>query len=409
MSIESILQDVPLFSPVPAASLEALVEAGQVVTYPAGYVVCREGEEADTMYVILEGRLRVFKQDEKGNEVELAIRERGEFVGELALLDGEPRSATVVCLTSCRLFVLQRAAFMELLLNEEKPIMSYSFLTALVKRVRFASTRYFKEELAQRALQAEMEAQRHRAMAQLVAGVAHELNTPLGIVNTAVDMIQKRLESEQLAAPLRENQEAQAVLAAMKEAANLADRHIERAHHLVQHFKKVSVGDLAAVRETVDLPVLVRDGLELFRINARQSGLEINFDNQLAAGEATWQGYPGPLTQVLLNLLFNIERYAYPDGSGGVVEIELRADRRREPASFVLVVRDFGRGIEPAHLEQIFTPFFTTGRGKGGSGLGLAIVKNIVTDVLRGAIAVESEPGSGTTFAVTFPQVVEER
>ena len=137
----------------------------------------------------------------KGNEVELAIRERGEFVGELALLDGEPRSATVVCLTSCRLFVLQRAAFMELLLNEEKPIMSYSFLTALVKRVRFASTRYFREELAQRALQAEMEAQRHRAMAQLVAGVAHELNTPLGIVNTAVDMIQKRLESEQLAAP----------------------------------------------------------------------------------------------------------------------------------------------------------------------------------------------------------------
>ena len=112
---------------------------------------------------------------------------------------------------------------------------------------------------------------------------------------------------------------------------------------------------------------------------------------------------------VLLNLLFNIERYAYPDGSGGVVEIELRADRRREPASFVLVVRDFGRGIEPAHLEQIFTPFFTTGRGKGGSGLGLAIVKNIVTDVLRGAIAVESEPGSGTTFTVTFPQAVEER
>ena len=117
----------------------------------------------------------------------------------------------------------------------------------------------------------------------------------------------------------------------MKEAANLADRHIERAHHLVQHFKKVSVGDLAAVRETVDLPALVRDGLELFRINARQSGLEINFDNQLAAGEATWQGYTGPLTQVLLNLLFNIERYAYPDGYGGVVEIELRADRRREP------------------------------------------------------------------------------
>ncbi len=409
MSIESMLQDVPLFSLLPPASLAALVECGEVVTFEAGYVVCKEGEEADTMYVILDGRLRVFKEDERGHEVELAVRKEGEFVGEMALLDGEPRSATVVCLTPCRLFMLGRPAFMELLLGEETPVMSLSFLTALVKRVRFASTRYFEEELAQRTLQAEMEAQRHRAMAQMVAGVAHELGTPLGIVNTAVDMIQKRTESEKLAAPLRDNPDAQAILADMQEAARLAGRNIERAHHLVQHFKKVSVGELAAVQETVDLPALVLDALELFRINARQANLQITLHDELAEGERTWQGYPGHLTQVLTNLLFNVERYAYPEGVGGAIEIRLRADRQREPACFVLIVQDFGRGIAPEHLDQIFTPFFTTGRGKGGSGLGLAIVKNIVTDVLRGAIAVESQPGTGTTFTVTFPQVAGER
>jgi signal transduction histidine kinase len=285
--------------------------------------------------------------------------------------------------------------------------MSISFLTALVKRVRIASKRYFEEELAQRTLQAEMEAQRHRALAQMVAGVAHELNTPLGIVNTAVDMIEKRVQNEKLTAPLSDNKEAQAILAAMQEAAHLASRNIERAHHLVQHFKKISVNQLTVNRETAVLPLLIEDTLELFKINARQSNLEIKVHNHLPEGDAVWQGYPGPLTQVLTNLLFNIERYAYPNQAGGVIEIDLGVDKQREPGCFVLTVQDFGQGIAPDHLDQIFTPFFTTGRGKGGTGLGLAIVKNIVIDVLKGAISVESELNKGTTFTITFPQVVE--
>jgi signal transduction histidine kinase len=404
VSIESILQEVPLFSLLPPESLEALVGQGQVLSFVAGEVVCEEGEEAEAMYVILDGRLRIFKQDEAGNQVDLGERGRGEFFGEWALLDGEPRSATVACITPCQLFMLDRPLFLELLLDEQTQIMSFSFLSALVKRVRALSGQYFEEELTRRTLEAEMETQRHRALAQMVAGVAHELNTPLGIVNTAVDMIDKRVQNEKLAGPLSENKEAQAILADMKEAAHLARRNIERAHHLVQQFKKISVDQLAVVRETAVLPTLIEDALELFTINARQANLQINVHNHLSAGERIWQGYPGPLTQVLTNLLFNIERYAYPEGVGGVVEIELTADKD----CFVLVVRDFGRGIAPEHLSQIFTPFFTTGRGKGGTGLGLAIVKNIVTDVLKGTISVESEVGKGTTFRVTFPQVVEQ-
>jgi signal transduction histidine kinase len=236
----------------------------------------------------------------------------------------------------------------------------------------------------------------------MVAGVAHELNTPLGIVNTAVDMIEKRIQNEKLAAPLSENKEAQAILADMKEAAHLASRNIDRAHHLVQQFKKISVNQLTAERETVVLPTLVEDTLELFKLNARQANLEVQFHDQLPEGERVWQGYPGYLTQVLTNLLFNIERYAYPEGRGGVIEIVLRADKN----CFVLTVQDFGRGIASEHLDQIFTPFFTTGRSKGGTGLGLAIVKNIMIDLLKGAISVESELEKGTTFTMTFPQVI---
>ncbi len=407
MTVEAILQEVPLFNLLSADSLKELEKRGQFLDFEPGYIVCEEGEEADTMYVILDGRLRVYKRDESGNEVALSVRERGDFFGELALLDGEPRSATVACVTPCRLFMLDRPLFLELLLGDQTRSMSISFLTALVKRVRFASKRYFDEELAQRALQAEMEAQRHRALAQMVAGVAHELNTPLGIVNTAVDMIDKRVRSDKLAAAVGDDKEARAVLAAMQEATHLAGRNIERAHHLVQHFKKVSVNQLTLQREAVALPALVEDALELFKINARQARLDITIDNQIGEGQKVWQGYPGPLTQVLTNLLFNIERYAYPDGAGGAVEIGLAIDGEREPDCFVLTVRDFGRGIAADHLDQIFTPFFTTGRSKGGTGLGLAIVHNIVTDLLRGSIAVESELGRGTAFTITFPRVVE--
>jgi signal transduction histidine kinase len=251
-----------------------------------------------------------------------------------------------------------------------------------------------------------MEAVRHRSLAQMVAGVAHELNTPLGIVNTAVDMIARRVQNEKLALPLSHNKEAQAILADMQEAAHLASRNIDRAHKLVQNFKKISVNQLAAIRETVDLPALVEDILELFKINARQAKLKILVNDHLPEGNKSWVGYPGHLTQILTNLLFNIERYAYPNQVGGIIEIGLRLASEGKQDYFVLTVQDFGQGIAPEHLSQLFVPFFTTGRSQGGTGLGLAIVHNIVTSALKGTIAVESELNAGTTFTVTFPSVI---
>lgn len=109
---------------------------------------------------------------------------------------------------------------------------------------------------------------------------------------------------------------------------------------------------------------------------------------------------------MLTNLLFNIEKHAYPNQSGGTIEIGLRLNDERKSTNFVLTVQDFGRGIAPENLPQLFTPFFTTGRSKGGTGLGLAIVHNIVTEALKGSIVVESELDKGTKFVVTFPQIV---
>jgi signal transduction histidine kinase len=128
--------------------------------------------------------------------------------------------------------------------------------------------------------------------------------------------------------------------------------------------------------------------------------------NALPAGAGTWVGYRGYLTQVLLNLLTNAARYAYPGGAGGAVEIEIAAAGGGEEGAFAITVRDFGQGIAPEALPRVFEPFFTTGRGRGGSGLGMAIVHNVVTSALRGRVEVDAAPGRGTAVTVTVPQTV---
>ncbi len=406
MATETILKEVPMFSQLPAESLEELVKTGQTLLFEADQVVCWEGEKSDAMYVVLDGRIRVYKRDEKGNEVDIDALKAGDFFGEMALVDNETRSATVVCVTVCHLFMLDKDAFMNLLQNASTQGISFSVLSALVRRVRAISKKFFDEELSSRMMQAEMEAERHRSLAQMVAGVAHEVNTPLGIVNTAVDMIDKRIKNDKLTAPLSENKASQATLEEMQEATELALRNTDRAHKLVQNFKKISVSQLSATRETVNLSDLLLDILELFKINARRANFQIEVKDSLPANQKAWSGYPGHLTQVLTNLLFNVQKHAYPQQTDGKIEIGLRADGLREPAQFVLTVQDYGRGIDPENLPQVFAPFFTTARSQGGTGLGLAIVHNIMTDALKGNIAVESELNEGTMFTVTFPQII---
>src|SRR5262249_12639606 len=141
----------------------------------------------------------------------------------------------------------------------------------------------------------------------------------------------------------------------IREAIELMEANIGRAHKLVQDFKKLSVGQISDTKESLDLVELNEEIGGLFRINAREGKLKIEVRNELAEPAArAWMGYRGYLTQVLLNLLTNIERYAYPDGEGGRLEIELTVEEARMEALFVLTVRDFGRGIAPDDLPKVF-------------------------------------------------------
>lgn len=406
MSVVSILKQAPLFSHLPEEAFHDLVEMGKVVSLDADEIVCREGDEPDSLYVILSGQVRVYKQDRHGEELPLNTLGPADFFGEMGMLDNQPRSASVACITPCELFVLDKLALLDLLLSERTNTIIFPIFSALVSRMRETTEKYFEEELASQTLKAEMEIERHRSVTQMVAGVAHELNTPLGIVNTAVDSIAKRLNSDQVKEQFSHDPKLQSMLNILLEAADLATRNISRAHRLVENFKKISVNQLTDTLETLNLPKLVADIVDLFKLNARQAKLELQINTILPETQQTWVGYSGYLTQVVLNFLTNIERYAYPDGRGGQVEITLEAAQKRETPCFVVTVRDYGQGIAPENLSRVFDPFYTTGRGKGGTGLGMAIVHNLVTHALKGDIEIESEVGKGTTVRVIFPQTI---
>jgi signal transduction histidine kinase len=259
----------------------------------------------------------------------------------------------------------------------------------------------------ERLVREESELARHRSVAQMVAGVAHELNTPLGVVNTAASLIAQRLSAPAMTA-VGDTAEGRELVDDLSAACRLIERNITRAHKLVQDFKKVSVNQIADIRDRVVLVEVIEETAHLFRVTSRESPLEVVIINALPDARAEWTGYPGLLSQVLLNLLSNAQLYAYPGAVGGRVEILIGLDPDRAEERFQVAVRDRGAGITPEHLPRIFDPFFTTGRGQGGSGLGLAIVHNIVTAQLQGSIGVESSVGGGTTVSLGLPRSVAE-
>lgn len=252
----------------------------------------------------------------------------------------------------------------------------------------------------EQALQTEAMLERHRTLAQMVAGVAHEINTPLGIASTALSIIENRLAPPKIKTLFAGNVEDRAIFDDVQESLHLLKNNLLRAHKMVESFKKISARETAEQQEKVNLPELLNDCVELFKINARKAKLTVSLNIEGLKGEPEWFGYPGQMIQVIMNLLQNVERYAYPSGQGGIVEIGLSDAAGR----FFISVRDDGQGMSAEILDKIFEPFFTTGRSIGGTGLGLAIVSNIVNSLFKGCICVTSEPGRGSRFSLCFPK-----
>src|SRR5262249_2466640 len=221
------------------------------------------------------------------------------------------------------------------LLRAAPPEAILDMFAVLTRQIRAANEGDFRQLLARRTLESQMEVEKQRGLNQMVAGVAHEINTPLGIAATAASIVARELARLE---PLAVDRKSKSALDDSREALGLMQANLERANKLVQDFKKVSVSQLSEVKETLDLPEAIADTLNLAQVGLKRSQISVTFDNRLAAGDGAWVGYRGYLSQILLNLLTNVERYAYPAGQGGAAEVVLEAGRDE----YELSVRDFG-------------------------------------------------------------------
>lgn len=284
-----------------------------------------------------------------------------------------------------------------------------TLLKARIGAVLDKKTRHEQElNYIGQVMQAEAALERQRTLTQAVAGVAHEINTPLGIVKTGLSIIHNRLSIPKIYDLFQKDTETKGIMQDILESSNLTIKNVDNAHRLIETFKKIAVNQLTEHKESINLPALLKDSIDLYKVSARQANIDIHLDLTGIRRGQEWFGASGQLTQIMMNFLQNIERYAYPGGIGGKVDIAA-SDRfeRGESEEFVLSVRDYGTGISPENLGKIFEPFFTTGRCKGGTGLGLAIVNNMVTVALKGRLTVESEIGRGTCFTLSFPKRIE--
>ncbi len=255
------------------------------------------------------------------------------------------------------------------------------------------------EQALRQAQQDLIQAEKMASLGSLVAGVAHEINTPLGNTLTASSHLHDKVND--LATMLEENRLRRSDLVSfvglLTETTRLMVTNCERAAELVQSFKQVAVDQTSGERRRFDLKGYIEEVLLSLRPQLRKTGHRIAVE---CPENLEVDGYPGAISQLLTNFLLNSLMHAYDPGQTGNIVIRVKV---LGGGLVELAYADDGKGIPQDLLGRVYDPFFTTRRGNGGSGLGLHIVYNLVTGTLRGQITVESEPGHGTCFTVRFP------
>jgi PAS domain S-box-containing protein len=246
-----------------------------------------------------------------------------------------------------------------------------------------------------------IEAEKLAALGRLVAGVAHEINNPVGIALTVASSLERKsmaFASEAARGNLKRSS-LNDFLEINRDASSQLVANLNHAAELIESFKQVAVDRSSSDQRIFDLGDLTEKVVMSLRPGLRERNLTLNVACQ---PDLTMTSYPGPYGQVLTNLFLNSVVHAFPEGNGGIVDIKVRAF---DEDNVEVLFSDNGCGMSVDVRRQAFNPFFTTRRDQGGTGLGLHIVHNIVTNLLGGRINLDSEPGQGTKIQLILPRV----
>jgi signal transduction histidine kinase len=246
-----------------------------------------------------------------------------------------------------------------------------------------------------------IDAERLAALGGLVAGVAHEVNNPIGISLTVASSFSRRAEMFEAElrsdSPLRRSQLEEFVRTS-RDAAQQLVANLLRAGELIQSFKQVAVDRSHAERRQFSLSEATDQIIASLKPVLKRSPITLSVD---VPEGLIIDGYPGSYGQILTNLFLNAANHAFANGRAGAISISARA---RGADDVEIIFADDGAGMTPDVQRQAFDPFFTTRRNEGGTGLGLHIVYNLVTQQLGGRMMLDSRLGQGTTFRIIIPR-----
>jgi PAS domain S-box-containing protein len=243
-----------------------------------------------------------------------------------------------------------------------------------------------------------MQSEKMAALGGLVAGVAHEINTPVGIGVTASTHLQECIRHfEALYRSDRASkQDLEELLEDVREAGEVIHANLQRAIELIQSFKQVAVDQSTQERRRFNLRTYLQEILLSLhpRLKRTSHRVELNCPDDIEL-----DSYPGAVSQILTNLVMNSLIHAFEADEKGALSI----DASRVEGGVRLTYADNGRGMSSEQAARVFEPFYTTRRGSGGSGLGMNIVYTLVTDTLGGSIECTTQPGKGVSYQITIP------
>lgn len=247
-----------------------------------------------------------------------------------------------------------------------------------------------------------VESEKMASLGGLVAGVAHEINTPIGIGLTGItyflqitDELHKKYETDNMS-----EEEFVEYLNESKELAQQINTNLERTAQLIRSFKQIAADQTSEKKRTFYLKDYIEEVLFSLKHITKKTNLEIKIN---CNDNIKINSYPGAYSQIITNLLLNSIRHGYKNNAEGIITIAATKIYN----NIELIYKDNGMGIAEKNLPNIFEPFFTTNREQGGIGLGLNIIYNIVTSNLNGTITCDSQYGNGVIFSINIPTEVD--
>jgi len=253
-----------------------------------------------------------------------------------------------------------------------------------------------------------VQAEKLASLGAMVAGISHELNTPIGNTLTVASTLHGQvleLKAAVESGDLKRSSLNQ-FLDRLEDMSDLISRSALRSGELIKSFKQVAIDRTSERRRTFDLHDLVNDIVTSMKPGMRKTNIQVT---RSIPANVPCDSFPGPVGQILTNLIQNAVLHAFAGREGGNIAITATVEGAEAQAQVVLTVCDDGVGMPDTVRHRVFDPFFTTRLGQGGSGLGLSISYRLATATLDGSLSVDSTPGQGSCFTLTFPQAAPHR